>query len=347
MKTIAHIQQQESIPAVQACLAAGVPYSTHKRWKAKHAAGQPPIGKPGPSPTEPLDEEKVTARILSLAHCLKRTHGTTELYEELRDEITRRELQERVKAARDKKHTAKAETTRHLEWSQPGSVLATDTTEVVIGDQKHHVQTIRDLASRYTIAPHTDHVPTDEEVASMLDKEFERHGPPLFLKRDNGSNENGPATADVLAKWWVFPINSPVAYPQYNGAVERAQDEIQDALADVVIPAPCPPAHAAAHIGRVAHELNHKHRASLKGKCSCELFLPGRKRAIVSRRQRKEVAEELVKMAVVALVEIEEPTKRDAQKAWRRAVEEWLLDNGYVTEKNKEVLPIFFARKGL
>ncbi|MDD4061494.1 MAG: hypothetical protein PHW08_12445 [Kiritimatiellae bacterium] len=72
----------------------------------------------------------------------------------------------------------------------------------------------------------------------------------------------------MLDAWCVMPLNSPVAYPQYNGAVEHAQDELQSLLAQAAIPSPCPPEHAAAHIGRAAHEINHNRRASLKGKCS-------------------------------------------------------------------------------
>lgn len=344
--TIGTIQQQERIPAAQACRAAGVPYATHKRWKARVLAGLPPVGKPGPCPAGPLDEDTLLEQIRALAHGLKRTHGTGGLYQAWRQGISRRDLQARIKDVRDADNAAKAATTRHLEWTRPGSVWATDTTAVPVGGQTYHVQTVRDLASRYTIAPHTGHVPTDEENARMLEELFRRHGAPLFLKRDNGSNENGPAIARVLAEWWVIPVNSPVAYPQYNGAVERAQDEIQDALAAALIPAPCPPAHAAAHLGRVAHDLNHQRRASLKGRCACELFHPNRRHAIVTRGQRKEVAEELMQQAAVMLAGIAAPSKRQAQKAWRLAVEDWLLSNGYVVEKTRDVSPTSDPQKG-
>ena len=346
VNTIEHIQQEERIPAIQACLAAGVPYATHKRWKARVLAGLPPVGKPGPCPVGPLDEDTLLEQIRALAHGFKRTHGTGKLYATWRPGISRRDLQVRVKVVRDEENAARAETTRHLEWIRPGSVWATDTTEVAVGGQKYHIQTVRDLASRYTLTPHTSHVPTDEENARMLEDQFRRYGAPLFLKRDNGSNENGPAIARVLAAWGIIPINSPVAYPQYNGAVERAQDEIQDALAADLIPAPCLPAHAAAHLGRVAHDLNHRRRASLRGRCACELFHPNRRHAIVTRGQRKEVAEELMQDAAVILAEVEVPTRRQAQKAWRLVVEDWLLNNGYVVEKTKAVSPSSSPQKG-
>ena len=344
MKIIAEIQQHEGIPAKQACQAAGVPYSTHKRWKACLAAGLPPVREPGPKPTGPLDMGQLEDRIRELSHGYRRTHGTGALYEEFRDGISRRDFQKIVAEVRDEENDAKAEATRHLEWNLAGSAWATDTTEVVVGGEKHYVQTTRDLASRYTFAPHTDHVPTDEEVAQMLEAQVHQYTPPLFFKRDNGGNENGPAVASILADWIIIPINSPVAYPKYNGAVERAQDEIQKGLAAANIPQ-CDPVHVAAHIGQVTHDLNHNPRASLKGKCSCEVFHTGPQCDIVTRRQRKEVAEELIRLTAIVLAEIEAPTKRQEQKAWRLVVEEWLIQNGYVTEKTKDVLPSSHVQK--
>jgi hypothetical protein len=127
-------------------------------------------------------------------------------------------------------------------------------------------------------------------------------------------------------------------FTQYNGGGERAQDEMQKALATANIPQ-CDPVHVAAHIGQVTHDLNHNPRASLKGKCSCELFHTGLQYDIVTRRQRKESAEKPVRLTAIVLAEIEAPTKRQEQKAWRLVVEEWLIQNGHVTEKTKDVLP--------
>ena len=37
MKTVADIRGREGVPAARACAAAGVPYSTYKRWRARGA----------------------------------------------------------------------------------------------------------------------------------------------------------------------------------------------------------------------------------------------------------------------------------------------------------------------
>ena len=343
VENIQHIQSTEQVSAAQVIQAAEIPPTTYRRWEKNLAVGQPAVHEPGPKPTGPLDMEALMDEISTLAHGRERTHGTGALYEEHRDAISRRDLQELVAETRDAINAAKDQATRHLEWCLPGSVWATDTTEIKIGDAKYYVQTIRDLASRYTITPYLNHVPTDEEVAHMLEEAFKRYGAPLFLKRDNGKNENGTAVAAVLAAWHVIPLNSPVAYPQYNGSVERAQDEIQKQLAAAVIPTPCAPEHIAAHIARAAHELNHNPRAVIGGECACIRFHNGKKRATVTLKQREEVKRKITEIAVGILKKTGGQAKAEIQKAWRKAVEKWLLETGQVTEKTEDVLPSLAA----
>ena len=85
-------------------------------------------------------------------------------------------------------------------------------------------------ASRYKFAPLVDERFTGELVAARLDELFAQHGPPLVLKRDNGSNLNSEAVNAVLSRWLVIPLNSPPYYPPYNGGIERAQRELKAAL---------------------------------------------------------------------------------------------------------------------
>jgi hypothetical protein len=56
----------------------------------------------------------------------------------------------------------------------------------------------------------------------LLEQLFLHDGPPLVLKRDNGSNLNHQAVDEVLARYLVIPLNSPPHYPPYNGAMECA-----------------------------------------------------------------------------------------------------------------------------
>jgi len=68
-------------------------------------------------------------------------------------------------------------------------------------------------------------------VAEHLEKLFRRHGPPLFLKRDNGSPLNAAEVDAVLADYGVIPLNSPAYYPRYNGAMEKSIRDFKAALA--------------------------------------------------------------------------------------------------------------------
>jgi transposase InsO family protein len=346
LKTVADISAKEGVPAAQACAAAGVPYSSYKRWRSRADAGLPPVGRPGPAPCGPLDAARLERDILSLSHGLKRTRGTGALYAMYGHGISRRDLLARVASFRRALNAAEGAAVRRLAWRRPGVVWATDTVELELGDGRHYVQTVRDLASRYTLAPHTGSVPTDAQVAAMLREAFRLHGAPLFIKRDNGSNLNGPEVAAELARWRVMPLNSPVAYPMYNGGVERAQDEIRTCLAGWEIPAPCPPAHAAAHIGRTECRLNHMPRPSLGGKCSCEVFRARPRGAIMTPWQRTELRDCLALRAAALLAETGGDTPRQAWKAWRIVVEDWLLESGEVTEKTENVLPHSFGRVG-
>jgi hypothetical protein len=58
-----------------------------------------------------------------------------------------------------------------------------------------------------------------------LEQRFLQHGPPLVLKRDNGSNLNQQAVNEVLACYLVMPLTSPADYAPYNGGMECARTE--------------------------------------------------------------------------------------------------------------------------
>ncbi|HUI05919.1 MAG TPA: transposase family protein [Verrucomicrobiae bacterium] len=123
---------------------------------------------------------------------------------------------------------------RRIHWQIPGAVWSMDPTELTLpcDDQcrKLRLLPVMDLASRYKFAPWAGEHLTGEQVAAHLDELFRRHGPPLVLKRDNGSNLNDEAVNELLSRWLVIPLNSPPHYPPYNGGMERAQRELKTAL---------------------------------------------------------------------------------------------------------------------
>ena len=109
-------------------------------------------------------------------------------------------------------------------------------------------------------------------IATQLTTLFEKHGAPLILKRDNGSNLVSSEIDDILDAFGVIPLNSPLHYPRFNGAIERAQREIKTTASALVQQGQ--PLESALHIA--PHLLNAKPRPVLEGKTAAAVFLPAR-----------------------------------------------------------------------
>src|SRR5690349_14383083 len=73
-----------------------LPCATVLRWRARAKAGVALVEKAGPKKTESFDLQAVKSKIQQLDHGRQRTAGTTALYEELADSISRRRFQELV-----------------------------------------------------------------------------------------------------------------------------------------------------------------------------------------------------------------------------------------------------------
>ena len=313
------------------CAAAHVGYGSFLRWQSRRGRGQPAVLEPGPHPVGLLDMAAVEEQVEDLHHVNCRTHGTGLLYEELRGVISRRKLGALVRQARDEKKAARRAAQRRLEWNtSSGRVWATDTKQIALDDgQKVWFQTMRDLGSRYTLAPCSQHNPGGQDIAAWLEAAFTEHGAPLFLRMDNAANENCPEVLAVLARFWVISFNSPLNYPRYNGAVERAQREIEEGFADwtlglSALPIEHIPAYASATINR----LNHKRRPILGGCHACQVFTRNARHATLNPGKRKEVVNDLTIVAAFLLDEDTADNRHRVRKAWRLAVEWWLESNG-------------------
>jgi hypothetical protein len=170
---------------------------------------------------------------------------------------------------------------------------------------------------------------TGELVAARLEELFCQFGAPLVLKRDNGSNLNSEAVNEVLARWLVIPLNSPPHYPPYNGGIERAQRELKEALRPRLMAGPNSDVADLAIL--IVHELNHRPRRCLRGQTACEQFA-GAKANLrgYTRRRRKEIFEQISELAMKLMLEQPARTQSQADAAWRRAVETWLLQQGII-----------------
>jgi transposase InsO family protein len=330
------LHQQVGWPYRTLCQAVPVAYSTFMCWKGQLQRGEPLIRKPGPKPIGSLDLERLQAQLRRLAHGHQRTAGTGALYRLYRHEVSRRQFQGLVKTSRRQMWREHEDQLRRIRWNVPGAVWSLDPTKLSVPrvgrEQKLQLLTVQDLGSRYKFPPLVGARTAGEIVAEQLEKLFHQYGPPLVLKRDNGSNLNHEAVNEVLARYLVIPLNSPVHYPPYNGGIERAQRELKEALLVRPLAASDHAILYDAYLSPTVHELNHQPRRCLRRRTPCELFA-GAKQAlrVYTRRRRKEAYDWISELAMAILMTSPVHKQQQADAAWRLAVETWLQKQGIIT----------------
>lgn len=336
-----------------------VSYSSFLRWQDRQREGVPLSNPPGPAKSLPLEVDRLNNRLMGLAYGRRRTAGTGEVYQEFKDQISRRDLQEMVEQVRAEHRRQEAAEERRVEWKSPGLIWSMDETELILGELetnggrnlKAYWLQVRDLGSRYQFAPRMglQHI-EGEAVARHLETLFKKYGAPLVLKRDNGGNLNHPAVNQVLAHYGVIPLNSPTYYPPYNGGIERAQCEFKSDLCRKLKGGLTPSRWGEDLIpvleevsGNVIHELNHQSRDCVDGQCACWLFnvgKPGRSR--YDRRKRREAFDRITDQAVFAMALTGLMDEAAASVAWRLSVESWLHQEGLIgLAQGAQVLPGF------
>src|SRR5262249_35398511 len=131
----------------------------------------------------------------------------------------------------------------------------------------------RDLASKYQVpTPLVAREENGEQMALYLDGMFRQEGPPMFLKRDLGSPLNCHAVDQILERHWVLPLNSPPAYPQYNGSMERSMRDLKDALDARQRDTLMKETPFVLQVELVTHQLNHRRLRSIGGLTPCQLY---------------------------------------------------------------------------
>jgi hypothetical protein len=295
---------------------ARLPRATFFRWQARVRRGEPAYRRPGPSPTRPLDADALQRDLGTLRHGPRRSRGVGALHAAYRGALSRRNLDHRVAEMRRAHHREARLALRRLAWLVSGSVWAMDPT-FAGGWPLHRVM---DLASRFQFHPLWMPRLYGTDVAAHLDDLFRRFGPPLVLKRDNGANLNTPEVNEILRAWRVLPLNSPCAYPRFNGSLERAQRE-------VVLPAPVAARPSESRPERALTDaLNHRPRPVLRGRCAAAVFadrIPGDR--LFDRDRRTEIQGWIRTEQLAILRTMKGDATRNALCAYRRAVESVLV----------------------
>lgn len=318
-------------------LGAGLPASTIRRWQQRAREHRPLLEKPGPKKSQAPDWPALLAQVQSLRHGRRRSHGTGALYAGQRDLISRRDLHRLVQEERDHK----LDTMQRIHWLRPGLSWSIDATHY----QGSKLIPLHDLASRYRFAPLLASVEDGRQIAAFLDAAFRQHGPPLFLKRDNGSPFNCAFVENVLTEHGVLPLNNPPHYPRYNGAMEKSLGDFKRALSSRLI-APVEDRLLVAAVESTTHDLNHRPRRCLDGKTACQVYHDPVLRLHLDRPTRTRIfrllAEEFCRNVHVMVAQ----NHHALATVWRITVQAWLRRQGLITvgpkpKPNPTVSPIF------
>jgi transposase InsO family protein len=338
------LQKETQTSTREVSRAVGLGYRTLLRWRKRVSAGKPALTPAGPKKTGPLPLGEVGREIEALRHGPKRSHGVCALQARYSQTISRRAVAGMVAKVRTRQNDERRLVSKRVTWKEPNLAWAIDGTEIGKDEQKTplHIHAVRDLCTKYDFEPLVATESKGEAVALHLEHLFEKHGPPLFLKRDNGTPFYNEAVDHVLADHGVIPLNSPGYYPKYNGAIEKGIREMKEALGECLAPAVrWQPNQILPYILAVHHALNCKPRRILQGHTACEAY-QHQPRHRYSLRQRLATFGWIRVHANDRIQQLEKIDRRSLNAAWRHAAESWLRCQGLITVSiNKKVLPNF------
>ena len=305
-----------------------LPCATVLRWRARAREGEAVVRPAGPSKKQPIELATVKARIQQLDHGPRRTAGTTALYAQLSDSLSRRRFQELVAEER----ANQLDDMKRIHWLVPGTVWSLDTTEY--GPDKIKITPLRDLAAKYQLpVPLVAAREDGETIATYLDLMFRKEGAPMFLKLDLGSPLNCEAVNRVLERHWVLPLNSPARYPQYNGSMERNMRDLQAAMDErrgqtLQVP-------MSVDVELVTHQLNHRHLRSLHHLTPCQVYHDPARRLRLHGAFRQKVFREVFEQFWYYIATMPNRNHHAINAAWRLIVETWLRRQGWISVKQK------------
>jgi transposase InsO family protein len=319
----------------------GISYQSFWRYNRRLEAGEKPLEVVGRKPLPPIDHQEVRRDIEKLKHCNKRSLGSGEVLEKYDGIISRKKLEQMIAEVRRELKKGRRNNMFRIEWNCPHMVWSMDDFMYEYKGITFYVHQVQDLSSKYKFEPLVSAQPLKgEEIAGNLRKLFKKYGAPLIMKRDNGSNLNHFSVIEVLQESKVIPLNNPAYYPQFNGAMERAQGEVKEELDNLIWEFENPDTFPFA-VRQAVHNMNHILRPTLENECSCfqwQLYAD----VSFTMIYRTQVYQEINKLALEIADNIQYSEKELlVSKSWRKAVEAWLQTNGHITiRRNGKVLPI-------
>jgi len=317
---------QRLIPAL------GLARSSVFRWADRLRRGEPAVHKPGPQKLALTDPRALNQAITELHHGRQRSAGAPALWRMWQAMISRRDFNVRVRQCR----RAQQPQLRRIRWLQAAVVWAMDPAQ----HRDRLWNLVSDLGSRFRFELLVATALPAVRIAEHLELLFERYGAPLVLKRDNGSNLVNGTVDQLLDEYGVIPLTSPTYYPQYNGAIERAQYEIKVSVHDLTMAG----ASEDDALTIAPSWLNVRQRPCLGGRTAHATFHQARTlfQRTFSLDRRKEIKDSITNRTQTIVGYMQTVTRRVYDAAWRQAVEEWLLGFHIIeVVQPKPVLPHF------
>jgi hypothetical protein len=326
----------------QLLTAVGLARSSFLRWQQRMRRGLPAIGRAGTRDVLSLEQRSpgmvamIRHKIATLSHASHRSQGAPGLYREVRAFLSRRSFYILVHEHRQERLRQQQAALTRITWSQPAAVWAMDPGQLA----GRCWNLISDLASRFRFALKASLDLPARSIADQLVHLFHQHGPPLVLKRDNGSNLVSGEVEDVLDAFGVIALNSPLHYPGYNGAIEYAQRELKARVSQLTR---CGLSLDAA-LAASPSLLNAHPRPCLDGLSAAQVFHPARHhvRTQFTLQRRKEIKNSIAHHAEAIRDRMKTCGHHAHDAAWRRAVEQWLVDNGMLTVRQPQTVSPHF-----
>ena len=153
----------------------------------------------------------------------------------------------------------------------------------------------------------------------------------MFLKRDLGSALTCSALDQVLERNWVLPLNSPPAYPRYNGSMERSMRDLKEALDARRVDALMKGTPFGLQVELVTHQLNHRRLRSIGGLTPCQFYHDPRHRLRLHAATRERIFREVFNQYWQYVESMAERTRHNVNAAWRLVVESWLRRQGWIS----------------
>jgi hypothetical protein len=204
----------------------GVAARTLQSWVAQKPLDRS-TRRPRGRPPEGLSRESL--QILQLLLFLMGPQTGVPTLQALLPQVPRREIDLHLRRFRQQAWLGRESLAQVLRWDQRGAVWAMDFSDPpsAIDARFKRLLLVRDLASGNQLAALPINESTSINVLALLTALFLRHGPPLVIKCDNGSQFLTPDVLALLVQWHVELLRSPPSCPRYNGSCEAGIGSIK------------------------------------------------------------------------------------------------------------------------